>query len=73
MVKLLDKAFEELAKLPETQQESMAQWILDELADEARWEQHFKGSLAQLAQLGKQALQDHRDGKTQELDVDTLE
>lgn len=73
MVKLLEKAFEELNKLPELQQESMAQWILDELADDTRWEQQFSGSLAQLARLGKQALQDHKQGKTQELDVDTLE
>ena len=73
MTELLEKAIAELAKLPEAQQENMAQWILDELADEARWDQAFAGSLPQLEKLGKKALDDYHAGRTQELNPDELE
>lgn len=73
MTKLLEKAISELAKLPETQQESMAQWILEELEDEARWDRAFAGSLPQLEKLGKKALADYHAGRTRELNPDELE
>lgn len=73
MTTLLEKAIAELAKLPETQQDSMAQWILDELEDETRWDQAFAGSLTQLAEMGKKTLQDDKAGRTQELHPDELE
>jgi hypothetical protein len=56
MTTLLEKAIAELAKLPETQQDSMAQWILDELEDDARWDQAFAASQSQLELLVKKAL-----------------
>ncbi len=36
MTELLEKAIVELSKLTEARQESMAQWILDELESESR-------------------------------------
>jgi hypothetical protein len=72
MTKLLEKAIEELNKLPEPQQESMAQWILDELEDEARWDQTFADALPQLENLAKKALKDYRAGRTKELNPDEL-
>jgi hypothetical protein len=73
LTRLLEKAIAELTKLPEAQQDSMAQWILDELEDEARWDQAFAGSLPQLEKLGRKALEDYRAGRTRELDPDDLE
>jgi hypothetical protein len=73
MVNLLEKAIEELTKLPEDQQANMAQWILDELDDELRWSRAFAASLPQLEKLGKKALEDYRAGRTRDLDPDTLE
>lgn len=70
---LLEKAFAEVAKLPEDQQESFAQWILETLEDEQRWDTAFAASLDKLEILGAKALADFRDGLTQELDPDTLE
>lgn len=67
MTKLLEKAIAELTKLSEGQQDSMAQWILDELEDEAHWGQIFADSLPQLEQLAKKALEDYRAGRTKEL------
>ena len=73
MTELLEKAIAELTKLPESQQESMAQWILDELEDEARWDQAFAASLPQLEKLGKKALEDYHAGRTRDLNPDELE
>ena len=69
----MNEAIAALSNLPESQQDSMAQWILDELEDEARWDQAFVDSLPQLEQLAKKALEDYHAGKTQELDPDELE
>lgn len=73
MTPLLEKAIAELNKLPEAQQETMAQWILEALEDDARWDQAFSHSLPQLEQLGKKAMEDYHAGHTSELDPDTLE
>ena len=72
MIEILEKAITEIAKLPETQQASMAQWILDELADEERWDRAFEQSLPELEHLGKKALDDYIKGHTEALDPDTL-
>lgn len=73
MIELLEKAFSEVSKLPEDRQKLFAQWILDELGDEARWDRAFANSLPQLEKLGKKALADYRSGKTQDLDPNELE
>ncbi|HLU09023.1 MAG TPA: hypothetical protein VK003_05095 [Oceanobacillus sp.] len=38
MTKLLQKAIDELHKLPEQRQDEVAAWILEKLADESDWE-----------------------------------
>lgn len=68
---LLEQASAELAKLPVAQQASMAQWILVELKDEARWDRAFAGSLPQLERLAQKALEDYKAGRTQDRDPDT--
>lgn len=73
MTKLLEKAIAELSKLPEAQQENMAQWILDELQDDARWDQAFSTSLPSLEALAKKALEDYHKGQTYLLNPDELE
>lgn len=73
MTELLEKAFVALSSLPDEQQNSMAQWILEELEDEQRWDTTFANSLPQLEQLAQKALDDYRAGRTQELKPDELE
>ena len=72
MTKLLEKAIEKLSRLSDDQQDSMAQWILEELEDERRWDTAFSNSLPQLEQLAQKALEDHRDGRTRDLNPDDL-
>ncbi len=72
MTKLLEKAFFEASKLPELEQNVFANWILEELASEQRWETAFANSEATLAQLADEALAEYHAGQTEELDLDTL-
>jgi hypothetical protein len=72
MTKLLQKAFKEVSKLPEPEQDTFARWLLAELASEQRWDEAFARSEDLLSQLADEALVEHRKGKTKLLDPDTL-
>jgi len=72
MTKLLEKAFKEASKLPETEQNALAKWVIEELRSEYRWEKVFSGSEDVLDRLADEALAEHRDGKTETLDIDKL-
>jgi hypothetical protein len=72
MIALLEKAFAEAAKLPEAEQEALAQQILAEIESEKQWDGLFAKSQDVLEKLGKEALMQHHAGKTRELDLDEL-
>ena len=60
MTELLEKAFAEVEKLSPDQQDTFAQWILDELASERRWDKAFARSQDKLGKLADQALAEYR-------------
>ncbi len=72
MTKLLEKAFEEASKLPAKDQDSLARALLEELASERRWDELFDSSPDLLEELSKEALEEHRAGRTKVLDPDKL-
>jgi TRAP-type C4-dicarboxylate transport system substrate-binding protein len=72
MTKLLEKAFEEAAKLSDDDQDALAQAVFAELASERRWDQLFAASTDVLSELAEEALAEHRAGRTKPLDPDTL-
>ena len=72
MTELLQKAFTEASKLPESGQDTFALWILEELASERRWDKAFANSQDLLSRLADEALAEHRAGKTELLDPDKL-
>lgn len=72
MTLALEKAFHQVAKLPEVEQDAFAAWIMAELDTEARWEQLFTDSQDLLATLAGEALLEYVEGKTKLLDPDTL-
>jgi len=72
MTKMLEKAFAEVAKLPEIEQNKVAKWLLDELASEKDWETLFSDSEEALNQLADEALEEHRHAKTRPLDLNIL-
>ena len=72
MTKLLEKAFKKASKLPEVEQNALAKWLLDELETDRDWEQKFADSEDILERLADEALEAHRKGKTQKLDLSKL-
>jgi hypothetical protein len=72
MTQLLQKALAEVQKLPEPEQDAIATLILDELADEQRWEESFARSQDRLAQLAAKAREDIRAGRVKKLGIDEL-
>jgi hypothetical protein len=65
MSPLLEKALEELRKLPENEQEAFAALLLNEMDSERRWDELFAQSEDLLSDLADEALSEHRAGKTQ--------
>ena len=64
MTRLLEKAFEEAAKLPDEDQDALAEMLLNDLASEQRWAQAFVKSQDKLALLANEALTEFKQGKT---------
>jgi hypothetical protein len=71
MTKLLEEAISQL-KTRSIEQDSLAAMILEELNDDNRWDESFARSPDLLAKLAAEAMAEHRAGKTQELDPQTL-
>ncbi len=44
MTELLERAFNEVSKLSNTEQDSLAEWLLEELNSEAKWRKVFSES-----------------------------
>ena len=72
MTKLLEKAFQEAARLSAEEQDALARALLDEIASEHRWDELFAASPDLLDDLANEALQEHRAGRTQPLTPDKL-
>jgi hypothetical protein len=73
MTKLLDQAFQEVSRLPDSDQDAIAALILEELESaERRWRDTFASSANTLARLAEEALAEHRAGRTRPLDPETL-
>lgn len=72
MTQLLEQALTEVHKLPEPEQDAIATLILDELADEKRWQESFARSQDKLAELAEKARQDVRAGRVTEGGFDQL-
>jgi hypothetical protein len=72
MTERLEQAIAQLQTLSTDQQDAIATLILTELEEEKRWNDSFTRSPNLLAKLAAEAMAEHRSGKTQELDPETL-
>lgn len=70
MTRLLEKAFAEASRLPDGEQDSLAQWLLHEFASDQQWQQALSSSQGKLADFAAEALAEHRAGRTRDLDPD---
>jgi hypothetical protein len=71
MTRLLEKAFEEASKLPDEDQDALAEMLLNDLASEQRWAEAFAKSQDRLALLAKEALGEFKEGKTKPIEDDS--
>jgi hypothetical protein len=72
MTKLLQQAFDEASRLPDSDQDALAALLLSEIESDRRWDEAFVGSEDLLGRLAEEALAEHRAGLTQDLDPDQL-
>ncbi len=63
MTHLMQQAVDEVKKLPDPEQDAIAAMILDELADERRWQESFARSADQLSGLAAKVRDDIRAGR----------
>jgi hypothetical protein len=71
MTSLLEKALREAARLPKSEQDRIAQVILDEIEDEARWAGSFAKSQDRLAALASAAREEIARGDVRDEDPST--
>jgi hypothetical protein len=72
MTQLLEKALIAVYELPPAEQDAIAALILDELTDEARWNETFASSQESLAKLADKVREEVRKGRVKKLGFDEL-
>ena len=72
MTEMLEQALAEVRKLGPAEQDAIASLILEELADEGRWQESFARSQDQLSQLAEKARAEIRAGKVRDVGIDEL-
>jgi hypothetical protein len=72
MTQLLEQALAEVKKLAGPEQDAIAALILDELADERRWQETFARSQERLAHMAAKVREDIRAGRVQSGGFDRL-
>jgi len=72
VTKDLEKAFDQASKLPASEQEQLAAWILEELKSERKWSRTLSAAPEKLAGLADEALREHAADETERLDPDKL-
>jgi hypothetical protein len=68
----LKKVLEAASRLPEEEQDAVAEWLLAELASEEGWEERFTGTQNALSVLAQEASEEHQRSETKELDPGSL-
>jgi len=72
MTQLLEEAIREARKLPESEQNALAALILEELADDRRWDEAFANSQNQLSKLAEKVRRAIADGRVRDGGIDEL-
>jgi len=72
MGRLLEKAILEASKLPDSEQETIGAWLLEQIETERPWDELFGRSSSALERMADRALEEHDHGLTTPLDPDQL-
>jgi hypothetical protein len=68
MSTLLEKALEQVAALPDDEQDAIASQILSSLADEDAWKKRFAVNRDAMRRMAREALDEEERGETRPLD-----
>lgn len=60
MTNLLEKAIKKAGKLPEKEQNIIAEIILEEIEDEKKWEGKFKNTQRKISKLADEAIKEYK-------------
>jgi len=69
MTALLEKVIDRVSGLPARKQNAMAHLLLAEMDADGQWDKSFKSSQTELAELSRDAIEEHRRGKTRVMDL----
>ncbi len=72
MTELLERAFNEVSQLSNTEQDSLAKWLLEELNSEAKWRKVFSESEDVLEKMADEVLGEIEKGKIKPLEAEQL-
>ena len=72
MTRLLEQAIDQLRKCSPAEQDTIAALILEEIADDNRWEAAFAASQPELAQLADEVRAKIRSGQTRDMRIEDL-
>ena len=72
MTTLLEQAIDQLRKCSPAEQDTIAALILEELADETRWDEAFAASQPEIEQLAEKVRAKIRSGQTRDMRIEDL-
>lgn len=72
MTQLLEQAIGEARKLSESEQDAIAALILEEIADDRRWDAAFANSQDQLSKLAAKVRRNIAEGRVRDIGIDEL-
>jgi hypothetical protein len=72
MTKALEEVLRQVSRLPEAEQDALAEAIKAEIGAEKDWGKSFAGSLDVLDRLADEGIAEHRAGRTKPIDPDTM-
>ncbi|NTV67246.1 MAG: hypothetical protein HGB06_06105 [Chlorobaculum sp.] len=61
MTSMLEKAFNVASKLPDSEQNALARWLLDEIESDRKWDSLFAESEYVLSQMALDALSEEEE------------
>jgi hypothetical protein len=72
MTTLLEQAIDQLRRCSPAEQDTIAALILEEIADDTRWEEAFAASQSEIEQLATQVRAKTRSGQTRDMRIEDL-
>ena len=72
MTKALEEVFKEASRLPEAEQNALADAIRAEIRAEKEWDKSFASSMDVLERMADEAIADHPAGRTKPVNPDKM-